>query len=512
MVAGAHHGADRLGPGLRGQTAGDGCRRAVGNPQAPRGWRPIRGSRSRRRPVRRAQRRRPRRFRAALLPSDLLRYAEDEFAWQTRTVLTRPVAGFRTDSGEPCGTMPPSRRFRPASSYPMPDALAAWHGLYLLPAWGYALLALGLTHATIVAVTLYLHRDQAHRSLRLSAPARHACRFWLWLTTGMVTREWVAVHRKHHARVETADDPHSPAVRGLRAVLWSGVELYRREAACADTLRRYGGGAPDDWLERHLYARRPAAGMLLLLGAQLLLFGLPGLAVWAVQMLWIPLFAAGVINGLGHAVGYRNFDTPDRSSNLGWLGLLIGGEELHNNHHAYPRSARFSMRRFELDIGWLYIRALRALRLAEVRGEAPRLRLAHRGAGIDLDTARALVDGRIMILGRYAREVLAPAVRQEARRGVRRTRRLCRQLRRALLTMECRRDRARVQRLLAQLPRLREVFRYQRRLRQILHARNLGYQVLGARLAEWCAEADATGIELLQRFAGRLRRYSLQPA
>ena len=408
--------------------------------------------------------------------------------------------------------MPPSRRFRPAAPPPMHDALAAWHGLYLLPAWGYALLALGLTHATIVAVTLYLHRDQAHRSLRLSAPARHVCRFWLWLTTGMVTREWVAVHRKHHARVETADDPHSPVARGLRAVLWAGVELYRREAARPETLRRYGGGAPDDWLERHLYARHSAAGVLLLLGAQLLLLGLPGLALWALQMLWIPLFAAGVINGLGHAVGYRNFDTPDRSANLGGLGVLIGGEELHNNHHAYPRSARFSMRRFEFDIGWLYIRALRALRLAEVRGEAPRLRLARGGGGIDPGTARALVDGRIMILGRYAREVLAPAVRQEARRGVRRTRRLCRQLRGALLTMECRRDRARVQRLLAQLPRLREVFRYQRRLRQILHARNLGYRVLGARLAEWCAEADATGIEVLQRFAGRLRRYSLQPA
>lgn len=395
------------------------------------------------------------------------------------------------------------------------ELIAFWHGLFLLPVWGYFLLILGLTHVTIVAVTLYLHRDQAHRGLRLNPLIRHFFRFWLWLTTGMVTREWVAVHRKHHATCETCDDPHSPAVSGIRNVLWAGVNLYQKEAAQEETLRRYGNGTPDDFLERHLYSSYRNIGVTLLLLVQLTLFGLPGLVMWAAQMMWIPFFAAGVINGIGHWFGYRSFATDDLSTNIINIGVLIGGEEMHNNHHAYPSSARFSMRWWEFDIGWMYIRLLRMLRMAKVLHQAPRLKVRRGKIQIDQETMRALVTSRIMVMGQYARKVLLPTLRDEMRNTTGLYRLRLKRLGKMLPTLEHRLtpfDRDQLQQLLSQHPRLHEVIRHQERLQEIIRARNEGYRIMRTRLAQWCEEAEQTGIAGLQQFARRLCRYSLRPA
>ncbi len=395
------------------------------------------------------------------------------------------------------------------------ELIAFWHGLFLLPAWGYFLLVLGLTHITIVAVTLFLHRDQAHRGLRLNPLIRHFFRFWLWLTTGMNTREWVAVHRKHHAACETCDDPHSPAVSGIRTVLWAGVKLYKEETAREETLRRYGSGTPDDFLERHLYTPRRNIGIILLLLTQLVLFGLPGVAIWAIQMMWIPFFAAGVINGIGHWFGYRSFATDDLSTNIVNIGILIGGEEMHNNHHAYPSSARFSMRWWEFDIGWMYIRLLRMLRMAKVLQQAPRLRLRRAKTQIDQETIQALITSRITVMGQYARKVLLPTLRAEMRNATGHYLLGLKRLSKMLPTLEHRLtplDHDQLQQLLSQCPRLREVIRYQQRLQEIIRARNEGYRIMRTRLDEWCVEAEQTGIAGLQQFARRLCRYSLRPA
>ena len=395
------------------------------------------------------------------------------------------------------------------------ELIAFWHGLFLLPVWGYFLLVLGLTHITIVAVTLFLHRDQAHRGLRLNPLVRHFFRFWLWLTTGMNTREWVAVHRKHHATCETCDDPHSPAVSGIRTVLWAGVKLYKEETTREETLRRYGSGTPDDFLERHLYTPRRNIGIILLLLTQLVLFGLPGVAIWAIQMMWIPFFAAGVINGIGHWFGYRSFATDDLSTNIVNIGILIGGEEMHNNHHAYPSSARFSMRWWEFDIGWMYIRLLRMLRMAKVLQQAPRLRLRRAKTQIDQETIQALITSRITVMGQYARKVLLPTLRAEMRNATGHYLLGLKRLSKMLPTLEHRLtplDHDQLQQLLSQCPRLREVIRYQQRLQEIIRARNEGYRIMRTRLDEWCVEAEQTGIAGLQQFARRLCRYSLHPA
>lgn len=270
-----------------------------------------------------------------------------------------------------------------------------------LPWWGCVLATLALTHVTIAAVTIFLHRHQAHRALALHPAASQFLRFWLWLTTGMATKEWVSVHRKHHARSDSADDPHSPQVHGIRKVLFEGTELYRIEAANAATLEKYGRGTPDDWIERHLYATHGVLGVTLMLVIDLVLFGPIGLTVWAVQMLWVPFFAAGVINGVGHYWGYRNYAPNDASRNIWPWGLLIGGEELHNNHHAYITSARFSNRWWEFDIGWMYIRILEWLHLATVRKMAPAIRFEAAKTRCDIDTLRCVITHRYAVLAQF---------------------------------------------------------------------------------------------------------------
>src|SRR5690349_19786319 len=279
-------------------------------------------------------------------------------------------------------------------------------GFFDLPWWGYVAVALGLTQVTIAAVTIYLHRCQAHRALDLHASVSHFFRFWLWLTTGMITKEWAAIHRKHHAKCETVEDPHSPQVLGINRVLFGGVVLYVKESYNKETMKRYGHGTPDDWLEHNVYTPLNKWGIVLCLFADIALFGvLPGAIIWGVQMLWIPFWAAGVINGIGHWWGYRNFVTEDASTNITNIAAWIGGEELHNNHHAYPTSAKFSIRWYEFDLGWAYIQVLSALGLAHVRKTAPKVKLDPSKFEVDAATLQAVIAHRYDVLANYAKSM-----------------------------------------------------------------------------------------------------------
>ncbi|NGP53423.1 fatty acid desaturase [Thioalkalivibrio sp. XN8] len=390
-----------------------------------------------------------------------------------------------------------------------------YHGLLGLSPLGYVLASLLMLQVTIFAVTLYLHRDAAHRAVDLHPALRHFCRFWLWLTTGISTREWVAIHRKHHARCETADDPHSPQVEGLRKVLLEGAELYRAEAANAETLAKYGRGTPDDWLERKVYSGHTYLGIALMVAAFLLLFGVPGIIMIAVQLVSQPLLAAGIINGVGHYAGYRNFECADASRNITPWGLFVGGEELHNNHHAYPSSARFSIRPWEFDIGWAMLRVLSALGLAKVRRTAPRpTRLPATTEG-DLENLRAVVVARMHVMRDYTRQVTLPTLRTELA-GLRarlpeRAGRLRRLLVResALLDTAARR---RLQEVLAHSQALATVHEFRERLKGIWSGRASSNEVLLAQFREWCAQAEASGIRSLQEFADSLRGYRLRTA
>ncbi|HKL62839.1 MAG TPA: fatty acid desaturase, partial [Woeseiaceae bacterium] len=265
------------------------------------------------------------------------------------------------------------------------------YGLLGLSFWGYVLAGFVMVQITMMAVTLYLHRDQAHRSLDLHPALRHFFRFWIWMTSGMLTREWVAVHRKHHAFCETEGDPHSPKIFGLKKVLLEGAELYREETDNEETITKYGRGCPDDWMERNVYTRFPYGGIILLIVLDLLLFGVPGIILIATSLVSMPLFAAGVINGVGHHSGYRNFECDDAATNIVPWGLLLGGEELHNNHHAFPTSAKFSVRAWEFDIGWMYITVFRSLGLAKVKKVAPKPVVAEPAENVDIETLRAVI-------------------------------------------------------------------------------------------------------------------------
>ncbi|WBS04602.1 fatty acid desaturase [Pseudoduganella sp. SL102] len=386
------------------------------------------------------------------------------------------------------------------------------HGVLDWSAWAIVAATLALTHVTIAAVTIYLHRCQAHRALTLHPAASHVFRFWLWLTTGMVTREWVAVHRKHHARCEVDGDPHSPAVFGIRRVLTQGSELYRTEAANPVTVEQYGAGTPDDWVERHVYSRFVWQGVGLMLVLDVVLFGAIGLTVWAVQMLWIPVTAAGIINGLGHWWGYRNYDGPHAATNIGPLGLLIGGEELHNNHHTYPTSARLSSRWFEFDVGWLYIRLLQACRLARVARVAPRPLRAAPKPEADLHTLHAIIANRHEVMARYAR-MLRRAFRQDARQAheVKFDKRFLAQVDRLL-----RRDpgfvtgeqAASLALFLRHRGALLTMQQLRAELAELWQRQHAAPEELLAHLREWCERAELSGIGALREFAARLRSYA----
>jgi len=375
------------------------------------------------------------------------------------------------------------------------------------------LATLWMTHITIASVTIFLHRAQAHRALDLHPVISHFFRFWLWLTTGMITKQWVAIHRKHHAKCETSEDPHSPQILGIRKVLWEGAELYRSEAANSETLKRYGHGTPDDWLEDHLYTRYDRLGVTLMLFIDLALFGIAGLTVWAIQLLWIPFWAAGIVNGLGHYWGYRNYEPRDASTNLLPIGLIIGGEELHNNHHAFPSSAKLSNHRWEFDIGWLYIRILTILRLAHVKKIAPVPQQLRDKKAIDLDTLRAVVLGRLYVMADFGRNVVAPVLREELRKADDSRRRVLKRTKVLLLREEARlddRDRARLRSALDMSQALCTVYEFRMSLQSLWNRTTVSHEKLLASLQDWCAQAEASGIQVLQEFAQSLRGYSMR--
>ena len=383
------------------------------------------------------------------------------------------------------------------------------HGLIPLPWWGYVLVTLAFTHITIACVTIFLHRAQAHRALDLHPAASHFFRFWLWLTTGMVTREWVAIHRKHHAKCETPEDPHSPQVLGIRKVLLEGSELYQAEAKNQDTLERYGRGTPDDWIERHLFTPHRSIGITLMLAVDLILFGPIGLTIWAVQMLWIPITAAGIINGIGHYWGYRNFTCEDASTNILPWGIVIGGEELHNNHHAYGSSAKLSNRWYEFDIGWTYIRILEILGLASVKKVAPRVRWGEVNHFCDADLLHAIITHRYDVLTRYSRGMRqAYAQELDKLRGVlpdvAKVKRWLNLDQSALKPVE----KAELLSVLAQSERLKTLYQMRQELSALWGRSTASSEQLVRQLQDWCQKAEASGIEALSRFSLRLRSYA----
>jgi stearoyl-CoA desaturase (Delta-9 desaturase) len=391
-----------------------------------------------------------------------------------------------------------------------------YQGLLGLGPWQIALITFILTHITILSVTIYLHRHSAHNAVDLHPVLAHFFRFWLWLTTGMVTKEWTAIHRKHHAKCETAEDPPSPVVLGLNRVLFEGAELYRI-AATPETLSRYGHRTPDDWVERKVYSNWRSTGLFLMLVIDIALFGVLGITVWAVQMLWIPLFAAGVINGLGHFMGYRNFECPDNARNLVPWGILVGGEELHNNHHTYPNSAKLSAKPWEFDMGWAWIRVFSALKLAKVKSTGP---IAHRVPGksvLDVDTVLAIANNRFRIMAEYQRKVLMPVLRREkeqVKAGPEKS--LYRRARTLMAREESLikpSDRQRLEEILANNAVLRTIHEKSLEL-QAIWKRSPGsqYQDKLNALMEWCKQAEASGIHYLQEFAETLKSYSLKPA
>lgn len=379
--------------------------------------------------------------------------------------------------------------------------------------WGMGLVLLVFTQLTIFAVTLYLHRSQAHRGVDFHPAIAHFFRFWTWLTTSMITKEWVAIHRKHHAKVETDEDPHSPVTKGIGTVFWRGVELYREARGMRADIEQYGRGAPEDWIERHLYTPHANLGPVALLAVNLLLFGLPGVALWAIQMAWIPFWAAGVVNGLGHWWGYRNFESADTSTNLTPWAFWIGGEELHNNHHAFPSSARFSMRRWEFDIGWAAIRGLQAVGLAKVLRVAPSMDVRPNIAVPDAETLKALLSHRFQAMTDYQRNVFVPALREEAAfAGAKLRKLLPRRMRRGLvndgrwLKPDCR---AELSSWVEQRPRIRVLVEHRARLAALLEARGNDAAERLKLLQAWCHEAEASGIAALQNYAARLKGYAL---
>jgi len=369
-------------------------------------------------------------------------------------------------------------------------------------------------HLTLLSVTVYLHRAQAHRSVDLHPALAHVFRFWLWLTTGMVTKEWVAVHRKHHARTEGPEDPHSPQIHGIKKVLLEGAELYREAAAVDSDLEKYGKGVPDDWVERNVYSRFVFLGVGSLALLEFSLFGLAGVAVFAIQMLCIPVLAAGVINGLGHYWGYRNFETTDAATNITPIAAIICGEELHNNHHAYPSSARFSLRPWEFDLGWAYLRVFRWLGLVKIRRVAPEPVFRSGIEHMDMDTVKAIISSRLHVLDNYARSVMKPVHANALKSLNKSDRRPLREVARELIKGHSLLDeaaRARVAAAVSGNESLRIVYEFQDRLQAIWQAAGANQEALKQALQEWCRQAEDTGIEYLQDFAQRLRGYGLKP-
>ena len=390
-------------------------------------------------------------------------------------------------------------------------AVVGWlaNGFWNLSGWQMVLFTLAMTHVTMISVTVFLHRHQAHRALDLHPIASHFFRFWLWLTTGQVTKEWASIHRKHHAKCEQPEDPHSPHVHGIKTVLLQGYELYRAEARNAETMKRFGHGTPSDWMERNLYTRFSALGIVLMLTIDLALFGAAGLAVWAVQMAWTPVMAAGIINGAAHYWGYRNFEAPDASTNISPWGILIAGEELHNNHHTYPTSAKLSVKPYEFDIGWMYISLMQSVGLATVKKTPPKLAFGDVRPVADEKTLEALISNRYEIMAGYAQdmrrafkgEIESMKLRSADAAVIKAAQRwMHRDIDRVPAAAAVQLATAR-----AASPVLDKMVVMREELRQMWLNRSHTREQLAAELQAWCHRAEVSGIAALQEFSFKLR-------
>ncbi len=393
------------------------------------------------------------------------------------------------------------------------DFLNLISGVVDLPWWGYIVVTLVLTHITIASITIYLHRHSAHRALELHPIPSHFFRFWLWLTTGMVTKEWTAIHRKHHAKCESENDPHSPVIYGIKKVFLEGSELYRVEAKNQDTLKRYGYGTPDDWMERNVYYKHSAMGVALLLIINIIVFGPIGITIWAVQMMWAPVMAAGIINGVGHYWGYRNFQAEDASRNIVPWGILIGGEELHNNHHAYATSARLSNKWYEFDIGWLYIRILEMMGLAKVKKIAPKLRFDKAKTTCDIETLQAVISHRYEVLAKYTQSMKSMFANEfeHLKEKIAHMDVDHPTLKRWVLadskTLQ-EHERTKLSEVLSKTHSLDKVYTMREELAAIWERSTASTDELVKELEDWCHRAEESGIEALKNFSKRLRCYA----
>jgi stearoyl-CoA desaturase (Delta-9 desaturase) len=391
------------------------------------------------------------------------------------------------------------------------NAAVDWlaNGLLNLSWWQIVLYTLATTHITIASITIYLHRHQAHRAMDLHALPAHFFRFWLWLATGQVTKEWVSIHRKHHAKCETKDDPHSPVAHGIKTVFWTGAELYRKESKNLETIAKFSHGCPTDWIERNLYSRFSWQGVGLMLILNLALFGAAGLTVWAIQMVWTPFWAAGVINGIGHYFGYRNFEAPDASTNISPWGIIIGGEELHNNHHTYPTSAKFSVKPYEFDIGWMYICALEKVGLAKVKKTPPKLQLGAIKPVADEKTLEALITNRYEVMAGYAREMRRACAAELDALKAHQGDLSALQAAKRWMHRDAEKVPAAAQSQLAQAraahPVLDKMVVMREELRQMWMNTSQSREQLTADLQAWCHRAESSGIKALQDFSMKLR-------
>ncbi|OGV50072.1 MAG: aminotransferase [Legionellales bacterium RIFCSPHIGHO2_12_FULL_42_9] len=386
-------------------------------------------------------------------------------------------------------------------------------GVLNLSFWGYVLTTVVLTQISIAGVTIYLHRHQTHRALNLHPIISHFFRFWLWLATGQVTAQWVAVHRKHHATTDIEGDPHSPVVFGIKKVLLEGTELYRAARKDREIIEKYSHGTPNDWIERNVYSRHSSKGVFLMLLIDVLLFGVPGVSIWAIQMMWIPFWAAGVLNGVGHFFGYRNYETPDASRNIFPLAFWIGGEELHNNHHAFASSAKFSQKWWEFDIGWMYICILSFLKLATVKKLPPKLMQQANKTQIDRSTVKAVIGNRFQVMSHYYKEVTRPILKHVKRNHIQNgldkhafigANRILRRQNNLLSTKE----NSRLQALLSHYEMLRTIHNYRESLQNVwLKAAKSQEELIGT-LQQWCKQAEESGIEVLRQFSQRLKNYT----
>lgn len=388
-------------------------------------------------------------------------------------------------------------------------------GLLDLSWWQVVLYTLVLTHISIVTVTVYLHRAMAHRAMDIHPLLAHFFRFWSWFTTATITQEWVSVHRKHHAKCETEDDPHSPVVKGLKTVLLTGAELYKDEINNQETIKRYSKGCPDDWVENNVYQKYKFFGIAVLFVLNLILLGPIGITVWAIQMVWMPLHAAGIINGIGHAIGYRNFECADASRNITPWAFWIGGEELHNNHHTYPNSAKLSVKKWEFDIGWMYISIFAKLGLIKNIRRGPVVHINETKSVLDADSVLAAANNRFQIMAKFYQQVIKPVVAEQKLKAEESSAPLIKRAKKLLSREESLLDDKHQQQLKDLIDHddmMHTIYAMKQELQKVWKKRSASSEELLNAMKAWCDEAEASGIKALQEFADSLKHYTTKIA